>query len=185
MRRLALYVLPAAACVALALVLANMTPAPSPGTLGSSTPAPDFVDTEQLAQLPVNGPRRAVLEWWRAEQDGNARGGYALLSRALRARVSLLSYGRKLGRSTMGFVGKLYLTGAVQHGERATVQAVVVALGSTGPGLAYRLSFPVVREGNRWRLASIDYLNINDRAKAAPARPMPKRPVPKAARQGV
>lgn len=183
MRRLLPYVLPAAACVALALVLANITPAPPPpGTLGSSTPAPDFVDTEQLAQLPVNGPRRAVLEWWRAEQDGNARAGYALLSRALRARVSLLSYGRKLGRSTLGFVGKLYLTGAVHHGERATVQAVVVALGSTGPGLAYRLSFPVVREGNRWRLASIDYLNLNDRDTTQPA---PKRPVPRAASKGV
>lgn len=178
--------LPAAACVALALAVAAVTPGPPPrGTLGSSSPATDLVDSEELAQFPTRGPQRAVLEWWRAEQDGNARAGYALLSASLRARVGPMSYARRLRRATLGFVGKLYMTGAVHRGERATARAVVVAFGSMGPGLAYPLSFPLVRERNRWRLASIDYLNLNVRDKTAPARAAPKRPAPRAATTGV
>lgn len=184
MRRLLPYVLPAAACVVLALVLTAVTPRPPRGTLGSSSPAPDLVDSKELTHFPGHGPRRAVLEWWRAEQEGNARAGYALLSASLRARIDPMSYDRKLRRATLGFVGKLYVTGAVHHGAHATVQAVAVAFGPMGPGLAYPLSFPLVRERNRWRLGSIAYLNLNDRDRTAAASPAAKRSVPRAAKKG-
>jgi len=173
MRRLAPYVLPPAACVALALVLTALTPAPprapfSPTAGGGGRGAPpDFVDYRSFGRLPLPVPARSVLEWWHANQLKDARGAFTLLSTSVRTHTGAARYALTLQRATLGFVGKPYVTRTSVHGNRARVDVVVVAFDPESPGLAYPLSFPVVREGNRWRLASIDYLELNARDKAA------------------
>ncbi len=170
MRRLLPYVLPPAACVALALALAALTPAPpKAGALGSSAPAPDQVDHSSFGKLPLPAPARVVLRWWHANQLNDARSAYALLSSSLRAGVGRRGYAQTLRRATLGFIGKPYVTRTAVHGARASVQTVVVAFGATSPGLAYPLRFPVVCERGQWRLASLSYLMMNARDKAATA----------------
>ncbi len=171
MRRLAPYVLPPAACVALALALAASTPKPprAPNAASASL-APDLIGAADRAKTRPGNPGRAVLDWWSAEQEGDARRGYALLSSSVRAQVGFTRYSQRLRRAALGFVGQPYVTKTTARGNRAIVETTVVAFGASTPGLAYPLSFPLEHEQGRWRLASVAYLNDNVRATLPPPR---------------
>lgn len=173
MRRLAPYVLPPAACVALALALAASTSKPprAPNaTPASPSLAPDLIGAADRAKTRSGSPGRAVLDWWSAEQERDARRGYALLSSSARAQVGFARYSQRLKRAALGFVGQPYVTKTTARGDRAIVETAVVAFGTSTPGLVYPLSFPLAHEGGRWRLASLAYLNDNVRA----TRPSPR-----------
>lgn len=173
--------LPPAACVALALALALAASTPKPPRSPNATPAspslaPDLIGAADRAKTRPGNPGRAVLDWWRAEQEGDARRGYALLSSSVRAQVGFTRYSQRLRRAALGFVGQPYVTKTTARGNRAIVETTVVAFGASTPGLAYPLSFPLAREQGRWRLASVAYLNDNVRATLPPPRVARNRP---------
>lgn len=159
--------LPPAACVALALALALITPRPPSapnGAPGSAALAPDLIGAGDRAKTRPGSPGRAVLDWWSAEQERDARRGYALLSSSVRAQVGFTRYSQQLRRAALGFVGQPYVTKTIARDDRAIVETAVVAFGASTPGLVYPLSFPLAHERGRWRLASLAYLNDNARA---------------------
>jgi len=169
--RLLPYLLPPAACVALALALAALTPRPPAapnGAPGSPVLAPDLIGAADRAKTRPESPGRAVLDWWSAEQEGDARHGYALLSSSVRAQVGFTRYSQGLRRAALGFVGQPYVTKTTTRGDRAIVETTVVAFGASTPGLAYPLSFPLAHEQGRWRLATVAYLDDNVRATLPP-----------------
>lgn len=126
--------------------------------------APDLIGAADRAKTRPGSPGRAVLDWWSAEQEGDARRGYALLSSSVRAQVGFTRYSQRLRRAALGFVGQPYVIKTTARGNRAIVETAVVAFGASTPGLVYRLSVPLAHEQGRWRLAILTYLNDNARA---------------------
>jgi len=163
MRNVLPYVLPPVACVGLALALAALAGNPGSGQVPAGIA---IVTPGDLAAVPARSPDRAVLEWWRAGQRGDAAGSYRLLAASVRADVDGRRYARELRVAVSAFSGHPRLLRSSSRGARADVRVVVEPPASPEPAPFFELRFPLVRERGRWLIASLSYLDTNVRALA-------------------